>query len=419
MHDILHALRIKGFARLAATYTLNDLAHFLATIALSLLVYDHTGDAMATTALFLAAEFLPGLAVPALAARVDGMRPARLLAPVYLVEAGLLGGLALLAGAFWLPLVLVLAFLNGTLAATGRAVTRTASVALLEPHGALRAGNAALNVGFSLNSATGPAIAGGLVALVDTGPALAVAAGLFAVLAAFIAGARSLPSIDAGAAAWHARLGEAFAYVRSNPILLRLLIGQGVALALLTMVVPIQVLYAKESLETSDAGFGVFVAAWGVGMVAGSALFAHERRRSVTTLIGLSTAALGLGYIAIAVAPGLFAACLAAILGGIGNGVQWVSVITAVQEATEERFQGRVAGLLEAIATAAPGAGFLIGGAVTALLSPRAAFGAAGAGVLVLLAAGWVALRRLRARTGAPAPDAGLAEQPLAEPARP
>ncbi|HEV2062844.1 MAG TPA: hypothetical protein VGR12_08345, partial [Solirubrobacteraceae bacterium] len=72
MHEVLQVLRIPGFGRLAATFTLNDLAHFLATIALSLLVYDQTGDAAATTALFLAAEFLPGLVVPVLAARVDG-----------------------------------------------------------------------------------------------------------------------------------------------------------------------------------------------------------------------------------------------------------------------------------------------------------------------------------------------------------
>lgn len=387
MHEVLQALRLPGFARLAITFTLNDLAHFLATIALSLLVYDQTGDAAATTALFLAAEFLPGLVVPALAARVDGMQPARVLGIAYVLEAALLGGIALLTGAFWLPLVLVLAFVNGALATTGRAVTRSASVALLEPHGALRAGNAALNVGFSVNSAAGPAIAGGLVALVDTGPALAAAAGLFAVLAAYIGSSRGLPSIDASEAAWYSRLGQAVAHVRANAELRMLLLGQGLALALLTMAIPIQVIYAKESLGTGDAGFGLFVAVWGVGMVVGSALFARERRRSIRQLIAVSTFAVGIAYLGIAAAPTLLAACAAALLGGMGNGIQWVSVVTAVQEATEERFQARVAGLLEAIATGAPGIGFVAGGAVTALLSPRAAFAVAGAGVLLLLAA--------------------------------
>lgn len=400
VHEVLQALRLPGFARLAITFTLNDLAHFLATIALSLLVYDQTGDAGATTALFLAAEFLPGLVVPALAARVDGMRPARVLGVAYVLEAALLGGIALLTSAFWLPLILLLAFVNGALAATGRAVTRSASVALLEPQGALRPGNAALNVGFSINSAAGPAIAGGLVAAVDTGPALAAAAGLFAVLAAYIGSSRGLPSIDADEAVWHKRLGEAIDHVRGNPELRALLVGQGVALALLTMAIPIQVIYAKESLGAGDAGFGIFVAFWGLGMVMGSALFARERTRSTRQLIALSTFAVGVAYLGIAAAPTLLAACGAALLGGMGNGIQWVSVVTAVQEATDERFQARVAGLLEAIATGAPGIGFVAGGAITALMSPRAAFAVAGAGVLLLL--GVASLLVLRgAATGA------------------
>jgi MFS family permease len=405
MHEIVRALRIPAFGRLAATYTLNDLAHFLATIALSILVYDATKSAFATTGLFLAAEFLPAFVVPALAARVDGIRPGRLLAGAYVVEAVLLGGIALIAGSFWLPAVLVLAFVNGTLAATARAVTRSASVVILKPAGALRSGNAALNVGFAVNSAAGPAAAGGLVALLGTAEAIGVAAALFAFLAALIAGMRAVPAGEIELADWRHRLGEAIAHVRANPTLRTLLLGEGLALALFTMVVPIQVIYAKESLDAGNLGFGIFAGAWGLGMVLGSGLFAREHRRSMTQLIVGSTAALGLGYVGIAVAPTLLAACLAAILGGLGNGIQVVSVITALQEATEERFYTRVAGLFEAIATAAPGVGFLVGGAVTAFLSPRAAFGVAGAGVLMLVL-GALALGGLRSISRAePAPE--------------
>jgi MFS family permease len=140
-------------------------------------------------------------------------------------------------------------------------------------------------------------------------------------------------------------------------------------------------------------------------MVVGSALFARERTRSIRQLIAVSTFAVGVAYLGIAAAPTLFAACGAALLGGMGNGIQWVSVVTAVQEATEERFQARIAGLLEAIATGAPGLGFLAGGAITALLSPRAAFAAAGAGVLLLLAtAALFTMRTAPARD--PAPEA-------------
>jgi MFS family permease len=328
----------------------------------------------------------------------------------YAVEALLLGAIALIAGSFWLPLVLAFAFLNGALATLARAVTRSASVALLEPAGALREGNAAMNVGFSINSAGGPVLAGALVALADAGPALALTAAIFAVLAVFIAPTRELVAVrlDDEAGTSRERLREALAYVRANPVLMRLLAGEGIALALLTMAIPIQVVYAKESLQTGDIGFGLFLGAWGIGMVLGSAVFAREGRRAVTQLILLSTTALGVAYIGIGLAPTLAIACLVALLGGAGNGVQRVSLITAVQEATEERFQARVAGLLEAMATTAPGLGFLVGGAITAILSPRAAFAVAGAGVLLLVLAGVLAQMRVAG---------GALLEPLPEPA--
>ena len=83
-----------------------------------------------------------------------------------------------------------------------------------------------------------------------------------------------------------------------------------------------------------------------------------------------------------AAAPGIVFACAVAVVGGLGNGMQWVSVLTAVQERVEERFQARVVGLLESVGAAAPGLGFVAGGVLVALWSPRTAFVVAGVGVL-------------------------------------
>jgi hypothetical protein len=52
-----------------------------------------------------------------------------------------------------------------------------------------------------------------------------------------------------------------------------LLIGQSLALICFTLVVPIEVIYAKETLGTTSAGFGILLAAWGAGIVLGSLLF--------------------------------------------------------------------------------------------------------------------------------------------------
>ena len=83
-----------------------------------------------------------------------------------------------------------------------------------------------------------------------------------------------------------------------------------------------------------------------------------------------------------ATADTLLVACLVSIVGGAGNGVQWISVVTALQEATPADYQARIVGLLESLGAAMPGVGYLLGGALVALGSPRTAYAVAGAGVL-------------------------------------
>jgi hypothetical protein len=119
-------------------------------------------------------------------------------------------------------------------------------------------------------------------------------------------------------------------------------------------------------------------------------------------VLAAGTAAIGVAYLGLAVAPGLAVACAISAVGGAGNGVQWVSVVSAVQEATADAMQGRVIVLLEAISAGVPILGFAGGGVVATVASPRTAYAVAGAGVLAVL--GFAALR-LR---GAPWPERGV-----------
>ena len=113
-----------------------------------------------------------------------------------------------------------------------------------------------------------------------------------------------------------------------------LLIGQSFALICFTLVVPIEVIYAKESLGTTSAGFGLLLSAWGAGIVLGSLLFLWLKSRVGLTMILISSAAVGFAYIGMSQAQTLLVACMASIVGGAGNGVQWVAVMTALQQAT-------------------------------------------------------------------------------------
>jgi hypothetical protein len=93
-------------------------------------------------------------------------------------------------------------------------------------------------------------------------------------------------------------------------------------------------------------------------MVVGSLAFAALRRGSLGLLLVFSTAAVGVGYLGMGAAPTLAVACAAAALGGTGNGVQWVSVVSAVQEMTSEAMQARVLSVLESSGAVMPALGW-------------------------------------------------------------
>ncbi len=164
------------------------------------------------------------------------------------------------------------------------------------------------------------------------------------------------------------------------------MVGQGTAFVFFAAVIPIEVIYAKETLDAGDAGYGLLLASWGAGMVIGSVIFATLRRASLPYLLLFSTVTVGLGYLGMAAAPALATACAAAMIGGAGNGVQWVAMVSAVQELTVESMQARVMSVLESIGAAMPGIGYLLGGLIATADNPRATFAFAGAGVLAIVA---------------------------------
>src|SRR4051794_8643786 len=118
IRDHLAPLRIPPFGRLLASYTLNSIGDYVGLVALAILVYRETGDPLATSALFIAAEFLPAFIAPVLTARLDQLSLRRVLPGLYLGEAITFGLLALLASSFSLPLVLVLALIDGVMMLT-------------------------------------------------------------------------------------------------------------------------------------------------------------------------------------------------------------------------------------------------------------------------------------------------------------
>jgi predicted MFS family arabinose efflux permease len=378
-------LRHPGFRRLAASYTLNELGWGFATVALGLLVFDHTGSALATTALWVCTLLIPALVGPAATAQLDRASVRRVLPALYLAEAAIFVALALLASAPWLPLVLLLAVVDGVLALVGRALTRAAVAATLKPDGQLEAGNTLLNVSFSLCFAIGPALGGLMVAGFGVAAALWVSAAIFLAMTITLATSRSLPPAHADAGeGWLTRLRAGLGHALGNRTVRRILFAHAGALTCAAMISPVEVIWAKEVIGGGSGAYGIVLSAWGAGtLVTGLALVGLWRRIPVVTRIPLAAGTMGVGYVVMALATSLPVGAIGCFIGGIGNGFYYVSLVQAVQDRTADEFQGRVMGLLESTTAGCYGVGFLLAGALTTLTSVRVTFAATAVGVTV------------------------------------
>ncbi len=374
-----------AFRRLAAAYTINQFGNWVGDVALAILVFDRTGSALATAALFLALRCIPALLGPLLTSRVEVIKVRQSLPAIYLAEGLIFAAIAWLAGHFSLPAVLVLGALDGTLSIAATALTRGATAALLPSVELLRRGNAILNVGFSAGGAAGPALAGLMVALLGPGSTLLVDGATFVTVAAILGSTAGLRLEHSDAAGWRGRLRAGLSEAWSRTGVRRLLLVQALALIFFTAVVPIEVVYAKRTLHAGDAGYGALLAAWGAGMVLGSIVYAAAARIRLLTVLVVGTALIGCSYAGIALTDSLAAACGCSAIGGIGNGVQWVAVLTALQQSLPKAAQSSVMALSGSIDQVMPAIGFLLGGVLATAGSPRTAYAAAAAGVFVVL----------------------------------
>jgi hypothetical protein len=386
MAAIRRTLRIPEFRSLLISYVINRAGDVFGALALAVVVLTTTRSAIATAALFLATQFLPGLIGPAVVARLGAISPGRLLPVCYLVEAALFFVLAVFARRAGVELIIALAFVDGTLAFAGRAVTRATAASTLIGHDLMPEGKAAFNLALAGATVAGPALGGVVLALLGPGPALGADGASFLIAAILIACTPGLRARNPNRPTAPRQLRATLRYIAGRAPLRVLVFGEGIAFVFFYLVVPVTVIYATRSLHAGPAGYAAMLASWGAGAVIGSTVHVRLARRIGSASILLSTAAVAGGYLGTGLAPTLLLACACSVLGGVGNGTQWASVETAVHQLVEERFRLRVAAVLESLAAVAPGIGIVVGGSLATLLSPRAAYLAAGGGLVVLIA---------------------------------
>ncbi len=387
--------------RIIAAYTVNRLGTWFGVVALMVAVYDHTHSALAVAALLLAWQALPAFVVPALVARVEASKRRHELSGLYLFEALATAALAVLLRHFSLAPVMLIAALDGTAALAASALLRSEVARAARDHveqSALAAGtleqaseqamqvaerraNAALNVAFSTTFVIGPALAGVIVAAAGASSALLIDVGSFLLCGALLIDLH--PHVEiAGGDSVGARLRAAWQHISETPSLRGLLLAETLALGFIESGGPIEIAYVKSALHAGDRGFGLLLTAWGAGAVLGSFVFARLVARPLALMLSAGTFALGAAYVGFGVAPTLAIACAAALVGGIGNGLQWPSLISIVQHVTPPHLQGRMMGGVESIGAVCTAVGLILGGVLVALSSPRVAFALVGAGAI-------------------------------------
>ena len=376
MSAALRPLRLPGFPSLGLAYLVNELGNWLGEIALARAGLRSDRRARWRPRRCSAACTSPPRCSGRRSSPGSSSYPARVTLPaLYAVEAAAFAALALLVEpASRCVAVLALATLDGSIASAARALTRASAAAVLAPAGQLREGNALLNVAFTVGAAGGPAIAGLVVAGAGIETALLADAVSFLAVAVLLALTRGLAS--PGGRRGRGRLGRsgcgaASPTSRERPSLRRLLGAQAAAFVFFALVIPIEVVFAKQTLDAGDAGLRR--AARELGRRHGGRQPRLRRPASDVRCApaARSTLAIGFAYLGTASRRHSLVACAASVVGGLGNGIQWIALVTAVQELTRATYQARVLALLEALASAMPGVGFLLGGAIAAIFAPR------------------------------------------------
>ncbi len=394
-------LHLTPFRRLLSGYAVNSIGTWVGEISLAVLVLRETGSAAAVAAVFVAAHLAPAiLAAPALL-RLERLATGRALAVLLGLQTCLFASLAALAGTAPFEVVLVISALDGVAAVAGRALVKAAIVATTRPAGLLREGNALFSSVFTLCAALGPLLAGIVVAALGPRVGLALDAASFALAATLFAAGDRLPSVSRDVPRIGRGIRAGLEHIRGNRPLRGLVTFNLAVTVLAAIIVPVELVFVTETLGADEAAYGAVVTAWGVGMIAGGALVVILRRIPLRVLIAASVLTIAASYCAMGSSASVAAICIFSGLGGVANGVEAYALMTALQESTHDRFQARVAALVESATSAAVAIGFLTGGVIATAATPRAAYGVAGGGILIAVAA--AALPRLRSAILTPA----------------
>jgi len=374
-----------GYRYLWGARTLSVLGDTLTTVAL-ILYAARLEEAGAAVGLLLVAQTLPRLLGPIAGAVADRADHRRLMRGCEFGQAVLIGAIALAVPP--LPVLAGLVALAALLATLFQPAGRSTVPALVADED-VPAATALLGVGVNLAQALGPAIAGLLVGPLGLRGALALDALTFLASATLLGRLPPLPParqpgeaapriLAATRAGLSFVAGHRVARAVAVGLFLVVLFGalRGVALVFL----------AAGVLHTGQAGYGLLVSAYGVGLVAGPLVLVRlARHLAPARILLLGIGLMAVGALALGLFPRLALALPCQVLMGAGNGLENVGNDTLVQRGVPRAVLGRAFGAVYTCGYGASVITYALGGPLLGLLSPRGMFVACGLGTLVAL----------------------------------
>ena len=355
----------------------------LAQVTLVLLAARQAHPALAVSLLLLA-QTLPRLLGPIAGLVSDRAELRVLMVGCDVGQAMLVGAIALLAPPFGVTLALVAAM---TCLATFFLPASQSALPALVAMDDLGDANALLRVGFNLSHAAGPPLAGLLIAVASSSSVLLFDALTFLCSAALLI---RLPALKgsapasperAGGVLLSARIGLAF--IRRHATARTVTLGLFIVTLFLALDNVGLVFLAERSFGAGSAGYGLLLAGYGVGMIAGPLIVLRlGGGRDSSRILVAGCAVMGVGTMLCGLSPALWIAMACQVTVGVGNGWQNVANDTLIQQTVPYELLGRVFGVVYSAPYAALLITYAAGGLLLSLTSPRAVFVIAGAGTL-------------------------------------
>jgi len=370
----------------------SGLGTWLAFVALTVDVYDRTHSGPWVSALLIA-DFLPMIAIGLLfGPLLDRLSRRGLLVAADLARFGVFCALPFATSA---AQIVALAAVAGFATGFFRPAVYAGLPNLVGDADLPRA-NSLLQTIENVTTTAGPLVGGILVSTSSPDTAYWLNAATFilsALLLLRVPGrllqARAAPSQG------HLRdLRAGFALVRRARPLLTVLVVWNVAMLANAGVNVAEVVLAKVSFDAGDFGFGLLVAAAGLGLAGGSlAAGPLLERRPTREVYGGSLAVMAVGTALAAVSPNVWVAAACVVLSGAGNGSTVVCNALLVQRGAPDELRGRAFTVLMSSTAVSLGAGMIAAGVVTNALGARWVWGIA-AGILAVASVLGLALAR-------------------------